>query len=104
VTRITVSSASVLLMVSDSSVSALALDSRVAAGQDAGPIASMFVLREELVEAMLEVFITYSSLLAACPPHDLCSTSTCPVTSLAGHIDAGAHRESSLAVISRWRH
>ena len=103
-------------MVSDSSVSALALDSRVAAGQDAGPIASMFVLREELVEAMLEVLITYSSLLAACPPHDLCSTSICPVTSLAGHIDAGAHRdlpfscltlsgrEPSLAVISRWRH
>jgi hypothetical protein len=88
VTRITVSSASVLLLVSDSSVSALALDSRVAAGQDAGPIASMFILREELVEAMLEVLITYSSLLANCPLHNLCSTSTCPITSLAGYIDA----------------
>jgi hypothetical protein len=68
-------------------MSALTLDSRVAAEQDAGSIASMFVLREELVEAMLEVLVTYSSL-AKCPPHNLCSTSTCPITSLAGHIDA----------------
>jgi len=90
VTRITVSSASVLPLASDSSVSALTLDSRVAAGQDAGTIASMFVLREELAGAMLEVLITSSSLLAACPPHDLCSTSslTCHVALQAGSVDA----------------
>ena len=44
-------------LASDSSVSALTLDSRVAAGQDPGTIASMFVLREELAGAMLEVLI-----------------------------------------------
>ena len=63
VTRITVPSASVLPPASDSSVSALTLDSRVEIGQDAGTIASMFVLREELAGAMLEVLITSSSLL-----------------------------------------
>ena len=99
VTRITISSASVLLLVSDSSVSALTLDSRVAPGQDAGSIASMFVLREELVEAMLEVLITYSSLLAACPPHDLCSTSKSGVAVPTRGVDApsiaGSQRGSS---------
>ena len=95
VTRITVSSASVLPLASDSSVSALTLDSRVAAGQDAGTIASMFVLREELAGAMLEVLITSSSLLAACPPHDLFSTSTltCHVALQAGSVDALARRD-----------
>ena len=48
---------SVLPLASDSSVSALTLDSRAATGQDAGTIASMFVLREELAGAMLEVLI-----------------------------------------------
>jgi len=90
VTRITVSSASVLPLASDSSVPALTLDSRVAAGQDAGTIASMFVFREELAGAMLEVLITSSSLLAACPPHDLCSTATltCHVALQAGSVNA----------------
>ena len=89
-TRINVPSASVLSLASDSSVSALTLDSRVATGQDAGTIASMFVLREELAGAMLEVLITCSSLLAARPPHDLCSTLTltCHVALQAGSVDA----------------
>ena len=52
-TRITVSSASVLLLVSDSSVSALTLDSRVATGRDAGSMLHWgFEQRKLTVECM----------------------------------------------------
>ena len=63
VTRMIVSSASVLLLVSESSASALTLGSRIAAGQDVRSIVSMSVLRTELVEVMLEVLTTSSSIL-----------------------------------------
>ena len=62
VTRMIVSAASVLLLVSESSASALTLGSRIAAGQDVGSIVSMSVLRTELVEVMLEVLTTSSIL------------------------------------------